>query len=149
MSAGHLSPGGAGLQRAGDFRLMPIRADTVWPSFAMARELAGNVFPVSETVILQTARKHGIGRKMGRAIVFSPDDCNQLYEVLPCPSGSLSGTARRTCTSAAPSEESALTKALALATSESPKKSAPNARPKSSRSPSTVVALPQPSRRRP
>ena len=55
----------------------------------MARDLAnGKVFPVSEAVIMQTARKHGIGRKMGRAIIFSPEDCHRLYEVLPCPSGS-------------------------------------------------------------
>ena len=39
-----------------------------WPQYKMARELAGTVFPVSEAVILQTARKHGIGRKMGRAV---------------------------------------------------------------------------------
>jgi len=35
-----------------------------WPAYRMARDLAsGKVFPVSEAVILQTARKHGIGRK--------------------------------------------------------------------------------------
>jgi hypothetical protein len=128
---------------------MPLRADIPWPSFAMARDLAGAVFPVSEAVILQTARKHGIGRKMGRAIVFSPDDCTQLYEVLPCPSISSVVQNRRTGSSAAPSGESALRKALALATSESPKKSERSAKPKSSQNQSTVVALHQHSRRRP
>ena len=60
-----------------------------WPAYKMARDLAnGKVFPVSEAVILQTARKHGIGRKMGRAVIFSSEDCHRLYEVLPCPSGS-------------------------------------------------------------
>jgi hypothetical protein len=45
----------------------------------MARDLAsGKVFPVSEAVILQTARKHGIGRKMGRAVIFSPEDCKNI-----------------------------------------------------------------------
>ena len=35
---------------------------TEWPAYKMARDLAnGKVFPVSETVIMQTARKHGIG----------------------------------------------------------------------------------------
>ena len=34
----------------------------------------------SEAVILQEARRAGVGRKMGRAIVFSPDDIKQLYE---------------------------------------------------------------------
>jgi hypothetical protein len=39
-----------------------------WPAYKLARDLAsGKVFPVGEAVILQTARKHGIGRKMGRA----------------------------------------------------------------------------------
>jgi hypothetical protein len=61
---------------------------TEWPKYRMARDLAGTVFPVSEAVILQTARKNDIGRKMGRAVIFSPDDCQRLYEVLPCPSGS-------------------------------------------------------------
>jgi len=33
-----------------------------WPAYKMARDLAnGKVFPVSETVIMQTACKHGIG----------------------------------------------------------------------------------------
>jgi hypothetical protein len=124
-------------------------SDSAWPSFKMARELAGSVFPVSETVILQTARKNGIGRKMGRAILFSPDDCNQLYEVLPCHSSSLSDQNRRTGSSGAPSGESALRKALALATERQPKKSARSARQKSSHSRSTVVELPQRSQRQP
>src|SRR5262245_45453995 len=75
-----------------------------FPAYRMARDLAGKVFPVSEAVILQTARRYGIGRKMGRAVIFSPEDCTLLYEVLPCPSGSsadpnrpigLSGVRRR------------------------------------------------------
>src|SRR6478736_2355698 len=116
---------------------MALRPDAPWPSFAMARDLAGNVFPVSEQVILQTARKHGIGRKMGRAIVFSPDDCNHLYEVLPCPSNSSGGQSRPIGSSAAHSGESALGKALALATDEPPRKSLSSARPRSSNNQST------------
>jgi hypothetical protein len=38
-----------------------------------ARDLAGTVLPVSEAVILQAARKYGIGRKLGRAIIFAPE----------------------------------------------------------------------------
>ena len=34
-----------------------------WPTFRLARDLAGKVFPVSEAVILQTARKHGMGAR--------------------------------------------------------------------------------------
>src|SRR5262245_47655297 len=118
-----------------------------WPSFKMARDLAGAVFPVSEQVILQTARKNGIGRKMGRAVIFSPDDVTQLYEALPGLSGSSNDPNRQTGSCAAPSAESALKRALALATSELPKKSGPKERPSSSSSQSTVVALPQHSRR--
>ena len=59
------------------------------PRYFLARDLAGPVFPVSEAIILQEARKAGVGRKMGRAIVFSPDDIKQLYEALsPCRSPS-------------------------------------------------------------
>jgi hypothetical protein len=50
-----------------------------WPKYVMARDLAGPVFPVSEDVILQIARKHNIGRKMGRAVVFSSDEVQRLY----------------------------------------------------------------------
>jgi hypothetical protein len=57
-------------------------------TYKRARDLAGTVFPVSEFVILDAARKAGIGRKFGRVILFSPDDVHQLYEVMPCPSGS-------------------------------------------------------------
>ncbi len=58
---------------------------TDWPSYKRARDLAGAVFPVSEAMILQLARQHGVGRKAGRCIVFSIDDIQRLYEVLPCP----------------------------------------------------------------
>jgi hypothetical protein len=84
-----------------------------WPAYKMARDLAnGKVFPVSEAVILQTARKHGIGRKMGRAVIFSSEDCHRLYEVLPCPSGSCADRNRLIGHSRQPSAESALKKAL-------------------------------------
>lgn len=43
------------------------------PTFRRARDLAGTVLPVSEAVILQAARKYGIGRKLGRAIIFAPE----------------------------------------------------------------------------
>ena len=120
-----------------------------FPAYRMARDLAGKVFPVSETVILQTARKHGIGRKMGRAVIFSPEDCTRLYEVLPCPSGSSADQDRRTGSFAGPSGESALKRALALTTKSSPRKSVHNVRAKSLPSQSTVVPLPQRLPRRP
>ena len=88
------------------------------------------------------ARKHQIGRKMGRTIIFSLDDCQKLYEVLPCPSGSFAAPNRPIGSSAALSAKSALKKALARVISGSPKKSGQSARHKSLPSQSTVVAPP-------
>src|ERR1700730_3218085 len=105
----------------------------------MARDLAnGNVFPVSEAVIMQTARKHGIGRKMGRAIIFSPEDCHRLYEVLPCPSGSCAAQNNPPGSFAARSHKFALKKALELTTKKSLKKSGRNVKRNSSPNQSTV-----------
>src|SRR5262249_55761741 len=78
--------------------------------YVMARDLAGTVFPVSEDTILREARKHRIGRKMGRAIIFSPDDIQYLYEVMPCPSSSSAAANRPIGSCAAPSGASALRK---------------------------------------
>src|SRR5450631_2596041 len=114
-----------------------------WPEYKRAKDLVGTVFPegISEAVILFQARKHGIGRKMGRSYIFSADDCYHLFEVLLCPSVSSVGQNRHIGSSAAPSGEYALKKALALATNEPPRKSAPSAKPKSSQDRSTVIAL--------
>jgi hypothetical protein len=55
-----------------------------WPNYRIARDLAsGKVFPVSEALILQTARKHGIGRKMGCAI-SPPPLCTRNTKGTPC-----------------------------------------------------------------
>src|ERR1700745_662058 len=43
---------------------------TDWPSYKRARDLPGAVFPISEAMILQLARQHGVGRKAGRCIGF-------------------------------------------------------------------------------
>jgi hypothetical protein len=84
--------------------------------YFLARDLAGPVFPMSEAVILQEARRHGVGRKMGRAIVFSPDDIKKLYEALtPCRSPSSVAPSRPTGSYAAPSAAAALKRALELA----------------------------------
>jgi hypothetical protein len=110
-----------------------------WPAYKMARDLAnGKIFPVSEAVIMQTARKHGIGRKMGRAIIFSPEDCHRLYEVLPCPSGSSAAQNHPIGSFAALSAESALKKALELTTKKSRKKSGRSVKQNSSPNQYTV-----------
>ena len=71
------------------------QCDPRWPKYRMARDLAGSVFPTSEAVILQTARKNNIGRKMRRSVIFSPEDCQHLYEILPCFSASFADRNRR------------------------------------------------------
>jgi len=122
--------------------------------YKRARDLSGTVFPVSEFVILDAARKAGIGRKFGRVIVFSPADVHRLYEVMPCPSGSSAAPNRRVGSCAAPSGASALKKARALLTMDersakgAPKKSGRSARSRSSSRASTVAAYPKPSRPR-
>ena len=122
--------------------------------YKRACDLAGTVFPVSELVILDAARKAGIGRKFGRVIVFSPADVHRLYEVMPCPSGSSAASNRRVGSCAAPSGASALKKARALLTMDersakgAPKKSGRSARSRSSSRASTVAAYPKPSRPR-
>ncbi|MCL2430175.1 MAG: hypothetical protein FWD12_13180 [Alphaproteobacteria bacterium] len=124
--------------------------DDRWPKFMTAGDLAGSVFPVSQAVILQQARKHGLGRKMGRAVIFSPEDCQQLYEALSgCHSSSFNvvTTNRRSGSSEGPSAAAALTKARALLKGKSRKKSAPSVRPSCSQKPSTVVELPLRSRK--
>jgi hypothetical protein len=111
-----------------------------WPTYKMARDLAnGKVFPVSEEVIKQTARKYGIGRKMGRAIVFNIQDCDRLYEALPCPSDSFVAPKALTGSFAVPSAESALKKALALTTRKSQKKSGQSVKQNSSPNQSTIL----------
>ena len=123
-----------------------VSSMTEWPSYKRACDLAGAVFPLSEAVILQLARKHGVGRKAGRCVLFSIDDVRRLYEVLPCPSGSFVDPNRRTGSCAAPSAESDLRKVLELMTNTPRKKSARSVKLKSSPNPSTEDALPQRSR---
>jgi hypothetical protein len=120
-----------------------------WPRFLRAADLAGAVFPVSEAVILQEARKAGVGRKMGRAIVFSSDDIKQLYEALsPCRSSSSPAPSRLTGSSGGASAASALKRVRKLLTDAAPKRSAPSARANFSKKPSTVVVPLAPSHKR-
>ena len=122
------------------------RAD--WPKYVTARDLAGNVFPITQQMILREARKHGIGRKVGRTVIFGIQDCAKLYEVLPCPSDWSGVPNRQTGSSGAPSGASALKKALAHLTDHSPRKSARSGKLKFSPNQSTDVALPARSPRR-
>lgn len=83
--------------------------------FLTARDLcARKVFPVSEATILKYARENGVGKKMGRQILFREDDIQKMYEALPCPSSSAKGPKAQTGSCAAPSADKALKKAQAL-----------------------------------
>jgi excisionase family DNA binding protein len=46
------------------------------------------IVPCSEDKLKALAKTHGIGRKLGRAYVFTPADVAALVEKLPCPSSS-------------------------------------------------------------
>jgi hypothetical protein len=118
----------------------------MWPEFKRARDLAFKELPLSEAMIKQLAKKHGIGKKAGRSIIFSPDHVKELVEALPCPSHSSVANGRPAGSSAARSAEFELRKVRELLRpgrkkhpQRSPKKSKRSAKPKSSPSPSTVV----------
>ena len=94
------------------------------PKYRTAKDLVlDGTFPVSEATLLQLARKHEIGRMMGRLRIFSDDDVVKLYEALPCHSSSSVDQIRPTGSCAAPSAEFALRKARALLTGGSRRKS--------------------------
>ena len=109
---------------------MPVNFVIKGPKFRTAHQLVGDgTFPVSQATLLRHAREHGIGRKMGRTIIFSDADVSSLYEVSTCSSSS-SVQKAPTGSCAAPSGASALKKALALLTEKPPKKSSPSVKPK-------------------
>lgn len=115
---------------------------SAWPSIKTARALAlEEIVPCSEDVLKALAKAHGIGRKLGRAYVFTPDDVRALLEKLPCPSSSSDATAPHTGTSAGLSEESAWMKARELATRRKRNRSASSAKASSSKGRSTVIPL--------
>lgn len=125
---------------------------SAWPTIKTAHQLvAEQIVPCSEDRLRALAKEHGVGRKLGRAYVFTPEDVRTLIEKLPCPSNSQSDTDHRIGTSAALSEDSALTKALAFAsaTGSRQKRSGSKGRRSFSTSPSTVIALPARSLKRP
>jgi hypothetical protein len=100
--------------------------------FRTAKQLVlDKVFPVSEDKLKTLARRHAIGKVMGRTRVFSEEGVNRLYEVLPCQYGSLGVQSHPTGSCAAPSGASALKKARALLANQRPKKSGHGGKPKS------------------
>jgi hypothetical protein len=68
---------------------MPVNIVIKAPKYRTAKQLvADGTFPVSQTTLLKIAKEHGVGKKMGRTIMFSIEDTDKLYETLPCPSNS-------------------------------------------------------------
>jgi len=68
---------------------MPITFPKPKPKFEKlyaAKELVlGGVIPgLTQESLLKLARKHGIGKKAGRIIVFRESDIPRLIEALPC-----------------------------------------------------------------
>ena len=113
-----------------------------WPQLKTAADLVDErIVPCSQDTLIALAKRHGVGRKLGRAYVFTPADVAALVERLPCPFESSADTDRPTGISAAPSGVSALTKARALATAKPPKRSASRAKRSSSSDRSTVIPL--------
>ena len=97
--------------------LVVTRDMDTWPQIKTARQLVEQgIIPVSENKLRAIARQYGIGRMIGRTLIFNPEDIASLLKVLPCPSNSHGDMARPIGTFAAPSEDSMLTRALALAT---------------------------------
>jgi hypothetical protein len=115
---------------------LPPLSKSAFPTYRTAAELAGPVFPVSKQVILATARRHRIGRKMGRVILFSPDDCQRLYQELvpPCRSNSSPPAKQKpkAYSSAAHTSESVWTRAAELTNDPSLSKSSSKSKPQSS-----------------
>ena len=50
------------------------------------------VFPGQRGRLFREARRPGIGRKLGRTVIFTPADIEKLYEALPCHSKSSGAT---------------------------------------------------------
>lgn len=87
------------------------------PRYRTARQLVLlGVFPgISEATLLRHARKHCVGKKAGRHVIFSDPDVTALFEAFPpCHSKSSSAQKAHTGSYAAPSADAASKKALAL-----------------------------------
>lgn len=113
-----------------------------WPQIKTARTLVEEgIFPNSERTLLALAKRHQVGRIVGRTYVFTPADIELLLKRLPCPSNSSDEPARPTGTSGGQSAESAFSKALALATNGRPKTSSRSGTLRSSSGRSTVIPL--------
>ncbi|HEX4197590.1 MAG TPA: hypothetical protein VHZ26_09110 [Caulobacteraceae bacterium] len=93
-----------------------------WPTIKTARDLVlDRIVPCSEELLKTLAKRHGIGRKLGRAIVFTPDDVSALIQALPRSARAPERGDSCAGESARPSAEAALAKALLLSAAPKPK----------------------------
>jgi excisionase family DNA binding protein len=83
-------------------------------------------FRVSRRTLQAHIRRHPFYRLIGRRKLFTEDDVRKIYESLSCPSNSHADTAAPIGTCVAPSEASLWTKAQALLTEKSQKRSERN-----------------------
>ena len=87
------------------------------PKFRTAKQLgADGTFPVSEKMLVDLARKYGIGREAGRSYLFSNEHIVNLYEALPCHSNSSAAQKLQTGSCVELSGDKALKKVLGLLT---------------------------------
>ncbi len=91
----------------------PSSAPPLWSEVRIktARDLVlERILPCSEDMVRALAKRHGVGRLLGRTYVFTPEDVQTLLDALPRPGGGFSAEGEP----AGPSSGDALAKALAL-----------------------------------
>src|SRR5262245_66475107 len=102
-------------------------------------------FRVSERTLREFLKQYPFYRKLRGRRLFTVSDIHQLYEALQCPSNSKSAAIPGTST--APSEASVSARLRALLTERQQRRSASNAKPKSSNVVSMAQRPPPPSRK--
>jgi len=117
---------------------------TAFPQLKTAQQLIDEgVIPpaVSERTLRALAKTHNVGRKMGRFVVFTPEDVLELVHRLPCLSNSSRAKARETGSYGGLSEDAKYLKAQALITAGRRTKSASGAKRNSSTLQSTAKVV--------
>lgn len=111
-------------------------------------EEVATYFRVSRRTMQEFIRSFPFYRTLGRRKLFTETDIVRLYEALPCPSSSTENAELRTGTSAAPSAASLWTRAAALLTDQSRKRSALSESGTACKPVSSDENLPRPSSKR-
>jgi len=62
----------------------PDHAGRRWPEIKTAQSLVlEGIVPCSQDMLIRLAKLHGVGRKLGRTYVFTPEDIRDLIDRLP------------------------------------------------------------------